>query len=84
MAPKRNISTATAEPAPSSMRSVEVVVYLMLLARALLLGYDNWRSGMALGADGPQAGYLPFYLCVILRGRRSGACVLVVLRRRSE
>src|SRR3977135_335959 len=47
-------------------RSVDIVVYLMLLAMALLLGYDNWRTGMSWEADGPQAGYFPFYLSVLL------------------
>jgi hypothetical protein len=40
----------------------------LLLALALVLGYDNWRSGMGWAKDGPQSGYLPFYLCVILAG----------------
>ena len=31
-------------------------------------GFDNWRSGMGWAKDGPQSGYLPFYLCVILAG----------------
>ena len=48
------------------MRSVEVVVYLILLGAALLLGYDNWRTGMSWEADGPQAGYFPFYLSALL------------------
>src|SRR5262249_54966052 len=47
-------------------RSVDIVVYLILLAIALLLGYDNWRTGMAWEADGPQAGYFPFYLSLLL------------------
>ena len=50
------------------MRSVEAVVYLILLGAALLLGYDNWRTGMSWEADGPQAGYFPFYLSVLLGG----------------
>ena len=33
-----------------------------------LLGFDNWRTGMGWATDGPQAGYLPFYLSVILAG----------------
>jgi putative tricarboxylic transport membrane protein len=49
-----------------SARSVHVVVYLLLLALAALLAWDNWRTGMAWEADGPQAGYFPFYLSVIL------------------
>src|SRR6195256_6694442 len=47
-------------------RSADIVVYLMLLAIAALLGYDNWRTGMSWEADGPQAGYFPFYLSVLL------------------
>ena len=53
-------------PALTTTRTVEVVVYLFLLALALLLGFDNWRSGMGWAKDGPQTGYLPFYLCVFL------------------
>jgi len=49
-------------------RSVNVAVYLMLIALAALLGYDNWRTGIAWDSTGPQAGYFPFYLSVILAG----------------
>ena len=59
---------ASDSPAVTTTRTVEVVVYLLLLALALLLGFDNWRSGMGWAKDGPQSGYLPFYLCVILAG----------------
>ncbi len=55
-------------PAVTTIRTVEVAVYMLLLALALLLGFDNWRSGMGWAKDGPQSGYLPFYLCVILAG----------------
>src|SRR2546423_775828 len=55
-------------PAVTTTRKVEVVVYLLLLGLALLLGFDNWRSGIGWAREGPQTGYLPFYLCVILAG----------------
>jgi putative tricarboxylic transport membrane protein len=58
-------------PAVVSTRSVDIVVYLLLLGLAILLGYDNWRTGMAWEADGPQAGYFPFYLSVLL----GAACI---------
>jgi putative tricarboxylic transport membrane protein len=51
-----------------STRAVSTVVYLVLLALAALLGFDNWRTGNAWEADGPQAGYFPFYLSVLLGG----------------
>jgi hypothetical protein len=59
---------ADRSPAVTTTRTVEVVVYLLLVVLALVLGYDNWRSGMGWAKDGPQSGYLPFYLCVILAG----------------
>jgi putative tricarboxylic transport membrane protein len=55
-------------PAVTTTRTVEVIVYVALLALALVLGFDNWRSGMGWAKDGPQSGYLPFYLCVVLAG----------------
>jgi putative tricarboxylic transport membrane protein len=53
-------------PPVTDVRTVDVVVSLLLLALALLLGYDNWRTGIAWDSTGPQAGYFPFYLSVIL------------------
>ncbi len=62
--------TAPADHSPpvTTTRTVEGVVYLLLIVLALVLGYDNWRTGMGWAKDGPQSGYLPFYLCVILAG----------------
>src|SRR6185312_2708869 len=53
-------------PAVTSNRTVEIVVALLLLALALTLGYDNWRTGIGWDSTGPQPGYFPFYLAVIL------------------
>src|SRR5947209_9492341 len=53
-------------PAVTSTGTVDVVVSLLLLALALTLGWDNWRTGAAWDSTGPQAGYFPFYLSVIL------------------
>jgi putative tricarboxylic transport membrane protein len=47
-------------------RSVDIVVSLLLLGVALLLGWDSWRIGMSWADDGPQAGYFPFYLSVLM------------------
>src|SRR5579859_5988537 len=53
-------------PAVTSNRTVEIVVSLLLVALAGLLGYDNWRTGIGWDSTGPQPGYFPFYLSVIL------------------
>ena len=60
-----------ASPAVTSSRVVDVAVSLVLLALAFVLGFDNWRTGISWDSAGPQAGYFPFYLSVIL----AAACV---------
>ena len=55
-------------PAVTDNRTIEIVVSLALLALALILGYDNWRTGIGWDSTGPQPGYFPFYLSVILAG----------------
>ena len=55
-------------PAVVSTGVVDVVVSLLLLALALVLGWDNWRTGASWDSTGPQPGYFPFYLSVILGG----------------
>jgi len=57
---------ASDSPAVTTNRTVDVVVSFLLLAFAALLGFDNWRTGMGWDETGPQAGYFPFYLSVIL------------------
>src|SRR3981189_856316 len=55
-------------PAVTTNRTADVVVSLLLLAFAALLAYDTRPTGMGWDATGPQAGYFPFYLSVILAG----------------
>lgn len=47
-------------------RSVDIVILLFILGLALLLGWDSWRIGMSWADDGPQAGYFPFYLSLLM------------------
>ena len=51
-----------------STRSVELGTMLVLLCVAIFLGWDNWRIGAGWAPDGPEAGYFPFYLSVLLGG----------------
>jgi putative tricarboxylic transport membrane protein len=53
-------------PAVTSNGVVDVVVSLLLLVVAVTLGWDNWRTGASWDSTGPQPGYFPFYLSVIL------------------
>jgi len=49
-----------------SSGAVDVITSLLLLALAVILGWDNWRTGASWDSTGPQPGYFPFYLSVIL------------------
>src|ERR687893_2583953 len=49
-----------------STRAVEIAVSGALVALAGLIMYDNWRIGARWMEDGPQAGYFPFYIGLIM------------------
>jgi putative tricarboxylic transport membrane protein len=55
-------------PAVTNIRAVDITVSLLLIVLAAMLGYDNWRTGISWDSTGPEAGYFPFYLAVILAG----------------
>jgi putative tricarboxylic transport membrane protein len=68
-------------PAVASKRSVEIAVSALLIAFAALMGWDNWRHGAGWASDGPQAGYFPFYLSLILGGASLYGLAGALLRR---
>ncbi|MDB5865163.1 MAG: hypothetical protein JWO70_2969 [Betaproteobacteria bacterium] len=49
-----------------STRTMEIVVALALLAIGSLVVYDSHRLGSSWGSDGPEAGYFPFYIGLII------------------
>jgi hypothetical protein len=57
---------ASDSPPLTTHRTVEIAVSLVLLGLAILLALDNRRTGMSWDSTGPQAGYFPFYLSVVL------------------
>ncbi len=57
-----------ASPAVTSKRTIDMIVSVLLLAFAALLAWDNWKTGASWDSSGPQAGYFPFYLSLILGG----------------
>jgi putative tricarboxylic transport membrane protein len=66
MAVENPARPAPGDPAVVGSRSVDIVVSLLLFALAALLGWDSWRTGAGWASDGPQAGYFPFYLALLL------------------
>ena len=69
-------------PAVADVRVVDIAVSLLLIGLAGLLGYDNWRTGIAWDSTGPQAGYFPFYLSIILAGASLYGLIAAWLSRR--
>lgn len=61
-----NLGLSGDERPAAATRTVDMVVSLIILALALLLGFDSWRVGNSWASDGPQAGYFPFYLSVMM------------------
>jgi hypothetical protein len=61
--------------------SVDIAVSLLLLGLACVLGWDSWRIGMSWADDGPQAGYFPFYLSVLMGAASVYGLVLALLAR---
>ncbi len=59
--------SAPERPAAST-RSVDIVVSLLILAFASLLAWDSDRTGNEWAPDGPEAGYFPFYLSLMMGG----------------
>ena len=57
---------ATDNEATVSARTMEIVVSGIFVALAVLIMYDNWRIGARWASDGPQAGYFPFYIGLIM------------------
>lgn len=48
------------------MRTADLTTALILAATGLLVLWDSVRLGFGWGTDGPQSGFFPFWLAVIL------------------
>jgi hypothetical protein len=64
------------------MRTADLTTALILVAGGLLVTWDSLRLGVGWGTDGPQSGFFPFWLAVILMA----ACSVIAWqgRRRSR
>ncbi|MDA9431644.1 tripartite tricarboxylate transporter TctB family protein [Bradyrhizobium sp. CCBAU 51627] len=76
--------TAPEDDSPSitSTSTVEIIACLLLLALAAILGYDNWRTGASWDSTGPEPGYFPFYLSLVLGGGSLYGLIAAVVARR--
>lgn len=49
-----------------SNRTMEIIVAVLLLAFGAVIAWASYSLGAKWGDDGPQAGYFPFYIGVII------------------
>jgi hypothetical protein len=49
-----------------SIRATELVVAALLFAVGAVVVYDSYRLGSKWGSDGPQSGYFPFYIGLLI------------------
>ncbi len=50
----------------ATVRTMELVVALLLFALGAVVIYDSLRLGAKWAADGPEAGYFPFYIGLLI------------------
>ena len=54
------------EKAVGSVRAWEIIVAALFLVFGAIVVWDSRRLGSKWGSDGPQAGYFPFYIGVLI------------------
>lgn len=65
-------------------RTVDLVVSLLILAFAILFAWDSNRTGNEWASDGPEAGYFPFYLSVLMGAAALYGIVRVLIAKAHE
>ncbi len=63
------------ERSAASVRAVEIGVAAVIFLLGAVVVFDSYRLGAKWGGDGPQAGYFPFYVGLLICA--SGAAILV-------
>ena len=61
-----NQPTVGGDGASVSTRAVEIAVALILLTVGAIVVFDSYRLGSKWGSDGPQSGYFPFYIGLLI------------------
>ncbi len=54
------------EPSAASKRTLEIATAIFFLAIGSVVMWDSSRAGAGWGADGPQSGYFPFYIGLLM------------------
>lgn len=57
---------APEEKSAASLKVVDAVTAVVIFIFGCVVIWDSWRLGAKWGSDGPEAGYFPFYIGLIL------------------
>lgn len=57
---------APEEKSAASLKVVDAVTAVIIFIFGVVVIWDSWRLGSKWGSDGPEAGYFPFYIGLIL------------------
>lgn len=57
---------APEEKSAASLKMVDAITAIIIFLMGALVIWDSWRLGAKWGSDGPEAGYFPFYIGLIL------------------
>src|ERR1044071_1079746 len=66
----------------ASYRSVDAAVALIFMALSCLVMEDSWGIGARWASDGPQAGYFPFYIGLIMFIASLGTLVSAIITKK--
>ena len=59
-------TSAVGDRAGVSTRTMEIAVALVLFTIGAIVVFDSYRLGSRWGSDGPQSGYFPFYIGLLI------------------
>src|SRR5712691_2568171 len=63
---RKNKTTKNRGKEGLSTKAVEMIVAAIIFLLGIVVVYDSHRVGSGWASDGPQAGYFPFYIGVII------------------
>ncbi len=63
------------------VRTMEIVVAVAIFVLGAIVVFDSYRLGSKWGTDGPQSGYFPFYIGILLCFSSLGTLALTFLKK---
>jgi hypothetical protein len=87
MAPEHDVmpeALPSEDQSTVTTRTMELVVSGAFMALAVVVMYDSARVGMGWAFDGPEAGYFPFYVGLLLFGASAATFAINLIGRNAD